>query len=769
MLLCAQAWKIADLGYQTVLDIVTAEDPAWRMEQLLHNFPSQANSLSNLKVVPEAKQVLSDLHISGIANTLPFNSILVNGVSMDLSAATFGVYDLLDNIKDEYKRQAALNGLGLSSRAMTVLRDAAVKVSSKLASGRPASQSQGMPPDLSSIVRVDVSKGGKNVVQFMNNLEKDSMYANGGFSRSVRTLLQPSWQLHMIAKNLYTLVAVVDLTTPNGRGLLSTLRSIHQRQYPIRIGLVFAPSQNDEAPLVNRNEDMPVTATDILRLFEIAKSSADLPTALELIYELSGQLQEAFLSSFEDSGEYILSLDGTYTKNPAFYGLSRHQLTRGDIVQMAANFLRWTEDELFDALTGPPSTDSDLVGETRSYLQQRGLPIDSFSFNGIVIESSGVEEQLMSLLGREQYFLSQMVQKGLVSDKTRSIFNAVLKSGKMYSRYHPILNEEQPVFVSPLDSPLILLAQSAVYLRNRAVPPQDRTSIVAVTASDTVAVLFSLTQTGLQSAAAAIEWLLSDNSTESTHGVRLALEPLLSDAPTELEIAVVSTLNILVEAVGILDETAALQCVSMFLQAIDATSAGSMTTAVAAFLARRSELLMSVELDMTLDSFAARVANTVPQTDAILARQKFLRAVIKSIEIIPSESYGSDERQQAGARTCSSDTKACNKGVFVLHSGRVLKLKDDYPLHALDLQMLGELVTESVSDIVRDALDKVVIQDIMPAGDGEALLNAVDTLFLSMSAYCGSNAASGPARVDVKGISHFSCFLVRMLSLFSYF
>ena len=47
-----------------------------------------------------------------------------------------------------------------------------------------------------SIVRIDVSKGAKHVVTFVNNLEKDSMYAR--WPRALKQLSYPTWSLHSI-------------------------------------------------------------------------------------------------------------------------------------------------------------------------------------------------------------------------------------------------------------------------------------------------------------------------------------------------------------------------------------------------------------------------------------------------------------------------------------------------------------------------------------------------------------------------------------------
>jgi len=91
------------------------------------------------------------------------------------------------------------------------------------------------------IIRIDVSKGGKHVVSFLNNLEKDAMYR--GMPRSLKQLLYPSWSIVAVARNLFTLISVVDLFSEEGASLLMQMYMMVQQQYPVRMGLVLACDQ----------------------------------------------------------------------------------------------------------------------------------------------------------------------------------------------------------------------------------------------------------------------------------------------------------------------------------------------------------------------------------------------------------------------------------------------------------------------------------------------------------------------------------------------
>jgi Thioredoxin-like domain len=88
------------------------------------------------------------------------------------------------------------------------------------------------------IIRIDVSKGAKHTVTFVNNLERDAMYSR--WPRTLRQLLFPSWSLHTIARNLYTVVVVADPATYEGAALLMQMQMLLQQQYPIRFGITLA-------------------------------------------------------------------------------------------------------------------------------------------------------------------------------------------------------------------------------------------------------------------------------------------------------------------------------------------------------------------------------------------------------------------------------------------------------------------------------------------------------------------------------------------------
>ena len=263
-------WKVLDLGLQTTQTITTAAsstESVTAMNTLLHNFPKHASSLSSVRVDEELKEAVMHYYRSGAMGAIPLNSLFINGLRVDLSAATLNIFDIISNIRQELKNSDYLTQKGVSAEVKKeLLRHAAGLTSGDGGVNPAASREEQMMEFVKSVKRVDVSKGGKYAIQFLNNLEKDAQYKR--LPKSVMTLLQPSWQLTGLARNIYTLVVVVNPVSVEGASLLFQLNQVYEQQYPVRIGVVWACNAPLSPAAVNG-----ASAEDVCRLFSEAKST----------------------------------------------------------------------------------------------------------------------------------------------------------------------------------------------------------------------------------------------------------------------------------------------------------------------------------------------------------------------------------------------------------------------------------------------------------------------------------------------------------------
>ena len=393
------------------------------------------------------------------------------------------------------------------------------------------------------VVRVDASKGGKYAITFLNNLEKDASYKR--WPKTVRQLLYPSWSLHTIAKNLYTAVIVVDPLTTEGAGMLLQVQMLLQQEYPIRFGVSLDCSESTSG--LHEYAD----SKDVCVLFGRIKESYGTVALSGFLFRLAGVVAG-------DMYNRMFGSDSDSDDAAEFAGISRQELIQLFASTVAENEgVRSDKTFIEEAKKLLTSTDengisNDFVVNSTEYLNSRGFPRNSFSLNGIVTSSSDIGNSLMQLLGREQFILSKMVQEGVLTDKVRSIFSLLLETSGGYDRYHPLLEETEPVYSDltqsssryflnylyclPFSSCNPALPRSVISNLDFFSPENSKVadSNGRYKLHNTTIVFFASTEIGLRTALASLQWL-----NESTMGaMRVAL---VVNIPTDIQSCLVSS------------------------------------------------------------------------------------------------------------------------------------------------------------------------------------------------------------------------------------
>ncbi len=227
--------KTRDLGSQSAFSILSDANPSLRFQKITQAFPTYASQISKIrkKRFKLPMREIGKWHESGLASKLPLNSLYLNGKRVNLGANTFNVYDLLSTIRGEYReldklskfsRSKADGGHGMSLTSVRELAEVAAHLSSQ--SGGSNSDGNGMMGMMmggsgagdveDGIIRIDVSRGAKQVVTFMNNLEDRSNPTYSRWSKKMAKLLEPTWSIQPIARNLYTALLAVDVLTYEG-------------------------------------------------------------------------------------------------------------------------------------------------------------------------------------------------------------------------------------------------------------------------------------------------------------------------------------------------------------------------------------------------------------------------------------------------------------------------------------------------------------------------------------------------------------------------
>ncbi len=206
---------------------------------MVHNFPTAARALSGIKAKQfrRTEEAVTTWFNSGKARSVPVNSMFVNGLHIDLSGATFNVYDVFSNLRGEYYQIEKLKQLALNKDEEEKVQSLVMHLASESGNtggggGAPGASAD----DGGKVMRIDVSRGARHVITFANNLERDPQYAQ--WPRKLVTLTQPTWSLHSLRRNVYTMIANLDVLSENGAIIMYQLNSMLQQSYPIRFGVV---------------------------------------------------------------------------------------------------------------------------------------------------------------------------------------------------------------------------------------------------------------------------------------------------------------------------------------------------------------------------------------------------------------------------------------------------------------------------------------------------------------------------------------------------
>lgn len=400
--------------------------------------------------------------------SLPLNAIYLNGAKFDLDGATFNIFDMMSQVRSEYAVMDILtSSMGLSTTMVSELKSISANMEGSDASG--SSQ-------FGDIIRIDMSKGGKYVVNFINNLEKDVSYKK--WPKSLKQLSKPSWSLHTIARNLYTIVMIYSPTSLEGNFNLYQLLSMVEQSYPIRVGFVLSCEQQGKtndltssavSAQTSGNADY-ITDAHVCELYAKAKQDRGNSHANGFIkaYSLEVVQREMMKQQSEDDDE----LDSAEPSDHVV--MSTAELAHIYAGAIASSTGSWTqssfEDEAKQAMVGMSHTEFAL--NSTLYIEARNIPVNQLTVNGIVLPPSAgqdISQQLMQTLAREQYIIGQYVASGDIEQKSKSIFSDILAVEKAYTRYHVMLEPSTEVIYADFMDAAARFVSINIYLTHRYV------------------------------------------------------------------------------------------------------------------------------------------------------------------------------------------------------------------------------------------------------------------------------------------------------------
>lgn len=451
-----KVWDMQDLGLQAVAYIAASregegKDALRSLQYLTGNFPATARWLSKSSV-PKALR-------DEVAHNARFvqpgsNQVAINGIPINLADATFNLFSLLKRFEGETEVQAELARLPLMPRSRA-----------ELARLRVGGDTYTNP------VRIETRKKTKGVVWYMNNIEKDPNFAR--WPSEINGVLQHTWQLHQIRKNLYTLVFVLDPTTNAGAAAVSSLFKYVRMGAPLRFGLVIVDKAMAEA------------AAEGATKMDLSTEPRDIATAAHIAMLLRGATQHG-----ADAAWTFLR---TLTTSPPPYTIKEASGAFATAVKAATG--AWTmsaaEEEARAALTDDTGDGMNTVIGSGRFVHVRGLPTSGCTLvNGRLVDSIDIQEA-MPLVYADLSVIQSMVQRGDLKDGD-NVYAKLIKGTRTLPRYNEgVMGAEEFVPLLSDDGEAVLSSVNWAHASGTA----ETTKVVSLLLSanlDTAAGLASL-------------------------------------------------------------------------------------------------------------------------------------------------------------------------------------------------------------------------------------------------------------------------------------
>jgi UDP-glucose:glycoprotein glucosyltransferase len=215
-----KVWDIKDLGLQATQRIALANDPLQMMVDISQNFPSLASSLSRMELDQSVRAEVENNQ----QRVQPGSIVMsLNGAPMELD--TIDIFTLTDRVAAETRAAAKFKNIGLDAPAAG--RRQRMQMASREGEGQVLRLNLGGDPDA------------PDLLSFVNNIETDRAFKT--WSPALKQLLRPQGrsQLPPLRRNVYNVVAVLDLGQSCSWTIIDTIQQYIQGRVPLRFAYVL--------------------------------------------------------------------------------------------------------------------------------------------------------------------------------------------------------------------------------------------------------------------------------------------------------------------------------------------------------------------------------------------------------------------------------------------------------------------------------------------------------------------------------------------------
>lgn len=471
------AWQRRSLSMQAARLIVSSPDPLLALKGVSQNLPSVAHSLSTIQI-DESFEVLAEnatkLATKVGAVTAGWGDaafgFYVNAREVNIERPSFNVFQLLkilreedltlrkleDNVRPALKKAALIlgrkdmKGKSVEWQALQSVRkmmDMGAEKVIELGKGRDVSSSN-VPNESGGLEekqetqtsRIDVGRGGKNAVLYLNDIEKDPEYSSWPTSMQEMLYRAQFGGAPTVRRNLFTMMLVVDPASGNPNPAIDAIAQLLNAQFPLRVGVLIvneddvAEGHLSELPPWD-DGDRPFHAKDSFLLLKHITNTYGGMVAISCL------LQNLHVISQIDESYSAKEFVGAHTSLLVQMGvLQQTHVTK--VQNEFLNILKTGEESVKD---DSKSKNKDLSYESAVRFAKEKLIRPGMSFfNGIPLPTTAAnfESKINTILQNEQSMIFDLAMKGVIKGHTpKSIYATLLSGEKCFKQYHPLLDE----------------------------------------------------------------------------------------------------------------------------------------------------------------------------------------------------------------------------------------------------------------------------------------------------------------------------------------
>ncbi|KAK1744772.1 UDP-glucose:glycoprotein glucosyltransferase [Skeletonema marinoi] len=256
------AWQRRSLSMQAASLIVSSPDPLEALKGVSQNLPSVAHSLSNIQISEE---------FEALAEKATDLAAKVGAVSPGWGDAAFGFY---------------VNSQIGKSGDFSMMNPMANESSEEDEIESDFDEEEG-----SQIYRIDVGRGGKNAVLYLNDIEKDPEYSSWPTSMQQMLYSAQFGGAPTVRRNLFTMLLVIDPADGNPCPALGAVAQLLNAQFPLRLGVLIVNKNDVEKGLLSEplpwdNGDRPFHASDSFLLLKHITNKYGGMVAISCLFQL---------------------------------------------------------------------------------------------------------------------------------------------------------------------------------------------------------------------------------------------------------------------------------------------------------------------------------------------------------------------------------------------------------------------------------------------------------------------------------------------------